>query len=182
MTRRHALVSLMMTMLVTSMVAFDAPGQSRSATPASAATLLAAAFGEFAKDGRAYAELHHRHLGVTQPAPDSSSCSAWPAAVEGERTLRLGFVAEVPLHTVDPSGRHVGFEADLAVELVRRINLHYRVARVTLEWVPVNVTLPVGPAKNFTEFNALAAGLRARKFDVAFSSVVPVPAADISDQ
>jgi hypothetical protein len=44
----------------------------------------------------------------------------------------------------------------------------------------VNVTLPVGPAKNFTEFNALAAGLRAKKFDVAFSSVVPVPAADIN--
>jgi hypothetical protein len=68
----------------------------------------------------------------------------------------------------------MGFEADLAVELVRRINAHYRNAHVVLEWVPVPVVLPIGPAKNFTEFSALADGLRARKFDVAFSSVVPM--------
>ena len=63
---------------------------------------------------------------------------------------------------------------------MRRVNAHYGGAPVTHVGLPVNVTLPVGPAKNFTEFNALAAGLRAKKFDVAFSSVVPVPAADIN--
>ncbi len=142
--------------------------------------LLSAAFGEFAKSGSAYAELHHRYLGVTQPAPDTSSCAEWPDFDVGNRTLRLGFVAEEPLHTVDGSGRHVGFEAGLAVELVGRINKHYSNAHVELEWVPVDVTLPVGPAKNSTEFRALAEGLRARKFDVAFSSIVPIPAPDIT--
>lgn len=157
-----------------------APGQVPAATPA-AATLLSAAFGEFAKADNAYAELHHRHLGVTQPAPDSSSCPAWPSALEGNRSLRLGFVTEFPLHTVDQSGRHVGFEAELAVELVRRINAHYRDARLTLEWVQINVTLPVGPAKNRTAFNAQAELLRRGEFDVAFSSVVPaVSPADIT--
>src|SRR5437870_3373697 len=82
--------------------------------------MRSAAFGEFAKSGSAYAELHHRHVGVTQPAPDTASCQSWPKVNPGKRTLRLGFVAEEPVHTVDRSGRHLGFEADLAVELVRR--------------------------------------------------------------
>lgn len=178
----YEIVAAMLTMAVAGS-APHAAGPSRQAsreTPASASALLSAAFGEFAKAGGAYAQLHHRYLGVTQPAPDSSSCAVWPGGNVGVRTLRLGFVAEVPLHTLDASGHHVGFEADLAAELVRRINAHYSNARVTLEWVPVNVTLPVGPAKNITEFSALAAGLRARTFDVAFSSVVPVPAADVA--
>jgi hypothetical protein len=143
------------------------------------AVLLSAAFGEFATSGNAYAELHHRYLGVTQPAPDASSCPAWPAVDVGTTTLRLGFVTEVPLHTVDGSGRHRGFEADLAEELVRRINAHYSHANVAVEWVTVDVALPIGPAKNSTEFLALADGLRAKKFDVAYSSVVPVTAPDV---
>jgi ABC-type amino acid transport substrate-binding protein len=141
--------------------------------------LLSAAFAEFAAARTAYEELHHRYLGVTQSAPNTATCAAWPAGEVGRRALRLGFISEVPLHTVDSSGRHVGFEADLAVELVRRINAHYPGARVTLEWVPVNVTLPIGPAKNATAFRALAEGLRGGKFDVAFSSIVPVQATDI---
>ncbi|MFI5046030.1 MAG: hypothetical protein ACHQIG_03120 [Acidimicrobiia bacterium] len=148
-------------------------------TSATADALLSAAFGEFATSGNGYAELHHRYLGVTQPAPDTSSCAAWPTGAVGVRTLRLGYVAEAPLHTVDTSGRDVGFEADLAAELVRRINAHYPRAHVTLEWVPVGVTLPIGPTKNPTEFAALAAGLRAGQFDVAFSSIVPIDAPDI---
>ena len=142
-------------------------------------SVLSAAFREFADDGKAYATLHHRHLRVTQPAPNSSSCPTWPEGEFGTRVLRFGFVAEVPLHTVE-EGRHVGFEADLAVELVRRINAHYRQSQVTLEWVAVPAELPVGPAKNATEFRVLADGLRARRFDVAFSSIVPVAVPDIS--
>jgi hypothetical protein len=178
--RRERHVMRLSTVLFVAAASLAALSASAQPAPAPAATLLAAAFGEFATAGNGYADLHRRHLGVTQRAPDASSCSAWPGTVEGARPLRLGFVAELPLHTVDPAGRHVGFEADLAVELVRRINAHYRGARVTLEWVPVDVTLPVGPAKNFAAFNAQAAALRARKFDVAFSSIVPVPAADIT--
>ena len=142
-------------------------------------TLLSAAFGEFAASGDAYADLHHEYLGVTQPAPDPSECDSWPKGDVGTRTIRLGFVSEVPLHTVDESGAHVGFEADLATELVRRINKHYPDADVVLEWVPVDVTLPIGPAKNSTEFAALADGLRAGDFDVAFSSVLAVPDPDV---
>jgi hypothetical protein len=147
---------------------------------ARADALLSAAFADFARDGDAYAELHHRHLGVSEPAPDVSACTSWPTGTVGRRTLRLGFVSEVPLHTVDATGRHVGFEADLATELVKRVNAHYPSADVSLEWVPVDVTLPVGPAKNATAFNALAAGLRADRYDVAFSSVVPVSAPDVA--
>jgi hypothetical protein len=129
--------------------------------PPRADALLAAAFADFARDGDAYADLHHEYLGVTQPAPDTPTCAQWPDAFTGHLTLRLGFITEVPLHTVDASGNHVGFEADLAKELVRRINAHYPKADVTLEWMPVNVTLPVGPAKNSTAVNALAADVAA---------------------
>ena len=148
--------------------------------PATADALLSAAFRDLATSGDTYAELHHQYLGVSQPAPDTSSCAPWPTGDVGTRTLRLGYVVEAPLHTVDASGQHVGFEADLAAELIRRINAHYRGADVTLEWVPVDVTLPIGPTKNSTEFGALAAGLRADRFDVAFSSVVPITAPDIT--
>ncbi|MCJ7436208.1 MAG: hypothetical protein MUP97_00390 [Acidimicrobiia bacterium] len=158
----------------------DSPTTTSAESTVDVDALLSAAFREFAKSGNAYAKLHHRYLGVTQPAPDPSSCAKWPAGKVGKRTIRLGFVSEVPLHTVDASGRHVGFEADLAVELVRRINAHHRGTKVTLEWVPVDASLPIGPAKNSTEFAVLAEGLRAKKFDVAFSSVLPVAAADIA--
>jgi hypothetical protein len=132
-----------------------------------------------AKSGRAYAELHHRYFGVTQSPPDSSSCGSWPKLGPGKRTLRLGFIVEEPVHTVDQAGRHIGFEADLAVELVRRINVHYPSARVVLEWVRVDVALPIGPARNRTKFAALAERLNAGKFDIAFSHIVPFPANDI---
>jgi len=158
----------------------DSPAATSAASAVGGDALLSAAFREFAKSGDAYAKLHHQYLGVTQSAPDPSSCGKWPAGKVGKRTIRLGFVAEVPLHTVDASGRHVGFEADLAAKLVRRINAHHRGTKVTLEWVPVDASLPIGPAKNSTEFAALAEGLRAKTFDVAFSSVVPVAAADIA--
>src|SRR5689334_10159591 len=69
----------MRTDAVTSMPAAASAGASAQ-EQASAGALLAAAFAEFAKAGNAYAELHHKHLGVTQPAPDSSTCSAWPSA------------------------------------------------------------------------------------------------------
>ena len=157
-----------------------APTPTTSTPAASYAALLSAAFGEFAREGNTYASLHRRYLGVTQPPPDSTSCGVWPANFTGEQTLRLGFVVEEPVHTVDASGRHIGFEADLAVELVRRINAHYAGARLTLQWVQVNVVLPIGPAKNSTEFAALAQGLRAGNFDVAFSSVVPFSAPGIT--
>lgn len=141
--------------------------------------LLSAAFSDYAKDGDAYAKLHRRHLGVTQAPPDTSSAPAWPVAVPGARTLRLGYITEHPLHTVNDSGAHAGFEAELANELVRRINAHYPGAQLELSWVLVDVKLPVGPAKNSTAFTRLAEGLRADHFDVAFSCVVPVTAEDI---
>ena len=185
MTRQTGRIALVLTLVA---VAYTASGQNQpSQPPAPTATapavrfdtLLSAAFAEFAKSGNVYAELHHRYLGVTQPPPDTSSCEVWPKLEVGKRTLRLGFIAEEPVHTVDPAGRHIGFEADLAVELVRRINAHYRGARVVLEWVRLEVALPIGPAKNRTAFTALAEGLRTGKFDVAFSSVIPFPASDI---
>lgn len=138
-------------------------------------SLLSAAFAELAGSPTAYAELHHRYLGVTQAAPDPSTCAPWPAAAPQAGTVKLGYVAEEPLHTVDPAGNHRGFEADLAGELIERANAHYRTTRLRIEWVLVDVELPIGPGKNPTEFEALAAGLRRGDFDVAFSSVVPLP-------
>jgi hypothetical protein len=156
------------------------PGSPAKALPGSPGALLSAAFAEFARSGDAYAELHHRYLGVTQPPPDTSSCASWPAASPGVATLRMGFVSEEPLHTVGADGQHRGFEAELGAELVRRVNAHYPGAGVVLEWVRVDVTLPVGPTKNSTELEALAGGLRGANFDVAFSSVVPVESPDIA--
>ncbi len=141
--------------------------------------LLSAAFAEYAKDGDAYQQSHHRHLGVTQPPPSTPAGPLWPDVEIGARTLRLGYIVEHPLHTVDDTGRHVGFEAELAAELVRRINAHYRGAQLELSWVLVDVDLPVGPQKNSTAFRELAEGLRGDRFDVAFSCIIPVPATDI---
>src|SRR5207244_10883643 len=120
-------------LLVMSAAACAAAGRRESSSQVAAAQmangsvpraddLLAAAFKEFAKSRDAYAQLHHHYLAVTQPAPDPASCASWPDGELGSRVLRLGFVAEEPLHTVEASGRHVGLEADLATELVRRIN------------------------------------------------------------
>ncbi len=155
-------------------------GFQEAPTDVSFDVLLSAAFGEYAQEGDAYAKLHRRHLGVTQPPPDTSKCPPWPDVEVGARTLRLGYITGHPLHTVDESGQHVGFESELALELVRRINAHYPTAKLTLHWVLVDVKLPVGPAKNSTAFRELAAGLRARSFDIAFSCIVPVSAPDIA--
>ena len=155
------------------------PGDGAGAAPPFA-DLLSAAVRDFAADGNQYAVLHHRYFGVTQPAPDTGSCPAWPATGGGQRTLRLGYVPEAPLHTVDAAGTHTGFEADLAVELVRRIDAHYTGVRIALEWAVVDIALPIGPAKNSTEVQALAGGLRAGAFDVAFSSVVPESVPDLA--
>src|SRR5256885_696912 len=87
--------------------------------------LLSAAFAEFAKSGSAYAQLHHRYLGVTQPPPDSSTCPTWPDLEFGHRTLRLGFVPGDALHTVDASGPPDRFGAALRTEPVLPTNEHY---------------------------------------------------------
>jgi ABC-type amino acid transport substrate-binding protein len=176
--RRSVLVAIPL-LLLAAYMAGNAQSQ-RQESPARFDALLSAAFAEFAA-GKGYAELHHRYLGVTQPAPNPSACAAWPGEVaSGSRNLRLGYIVEEPLHQVDSAGRHFGFEADLAAELIRRINARYRNAALTLEWVRVDATLPVGPAKNRVAFMALAEGLRAGKFDVAFSSIVPLEAPDIA--
>jgi hypothetical protein len=148
--------------------------------PPKFSTLLSAAFADYAKLGDAYSELHFFHLGVHQPAPNTDNCSTWPKTNPGNRILRLGFVSEVPLHTVDSAGHHVGFEADLAVDLVKLINNHYPDSRVDIEWVLVDLKLPVGPTKNVAMCNALIDAMRADKFDIAFSCSIPTRAAGVS--
>lgn len=143
---------------------------------------LTAAFRDYAAIGAAYAQLHKKSLGVTQPPPPAIGAAAWiPLAqvtpgssldrVLSSRVLRFGFVPEYPLHDVSPTGEHSGFDYELAVELARRIGLNFGIT-LAIEWVPLNITLPVGPTREPALISALTTGMRNGQFDAAFESTL----------
>ena len=56
-------------------------------------------------------------------------------------------------------------------EVVRRIATHYG-RELRVEWVSLDITLPVGNAKESTLYSALLGGLRSDRFDAAFEGVL----------
>jgi uncharacterized protein (TIGR03437 family) len=144
------------------------------------AQAMSAAFLEFANSGSGYRTLHKKYFGVTQEAPRRDDPIEW---IDFGRTtaglrmaletgvVRFGYVPEYPLHYVAADGAQAGFDYELGEEVVRRIAAHYG-RPLKAEWVSLNVTLPVGGAKESTLYNALLEGLRSGRFDAAFEGVL----------
>jgi uncharacterized protein (TIGR03437 family) len=146
------------------------------------AQVLSAAFLEFANTPGRYSTLHKKHYGVTQEAPRRDDPVEWidfdkmtPGlslrTVLEKGVIRLGYVPEFPLHYLTASGVESGFDYELGEEVVRRIAAHYG-RPLKLEWVSLDVTLPVGSAKEPTLYSALLEGLRSGRFDAAFEGVL----------
>ncbi len=146
------------------------------------AQTLSAALLEFAATGTRYADLHKKYFGVTLGLPrpndpvdwidlDRSAATSPLRAMLQAGVIRLGYVPEFPLHYADSGGTETGFDFELGEEIVRRIAARYQ-RPLRAAWVKLDVTLPVGPTKEPTRFNALLAGLRSGQYDVAFDGVL----------
>jgi ABC-type amino acid transport substrate-binding protein len=144
---------------------------------------FSAAFREFGADGSRYADLHKKFFGVTLAATESDPPAEWIPLekITPESSLdrvlrageiRMGYVPEFPLHYAGPDDADAGFEFELGEELVKRIAAHYPDSPLEARWVKLNVTLPMGPSKESTLFNALLNGLRGGQYDVAFNGVL----------
>jgi uncharacterized protein (TIGR03437 family) len=142
---------------------------------------LSAALLEFAANASRYVALHKKYFGVTQGIPqpgdpiewidvEKTSATSPLRAVLQKGLIRLGYISEFPLHYVD-ANVETGFDFELAEEIVRRIAAHYQ-RPLRTEWVRLDVTLPVGPTKESTRYNALLNGLRTDRYDVAFDGVL----------
>ena len=146
------------------------------------AQTLSAALLEFAATGTRYTALHKKYFGVTLGIPQPSDPVDWinvdkTAATSPLRTvlqkgvIRFGYISEFPLHYAEVSGSETGFDYELGEEIARRIAAHYQ-QPLKVEWVRLDVTLPVGPTKESTRYNALLSGLKNGQFDVAFDGVL----------
>lgn len=146
------------------------------------AQVMSAAFLEFANSGSRYSALHKKHFGVTQEAPRRDDPVEWIdldkmtaglslRSVLEKGAIRFGYVPEYPVHYVTAGGTEAGFDYELGEEVVRRIGAHYgRPLRV--EWVSLEIPLPVGASKEPTLYNALIEGLKSGRFDAAFEGVL----------
>jgi uncharacterized protein (TIGR03437 family) len=144
------------------------------------AQVMSAAFLEFANSGSVYSALHKKHFGVTQDAPRRDDPVEWIdggkitpglslAAVLDKGAIRFGYVPEFPLHSVAANGVHSGFDYELGEEVARRIAARYG-RPLQVEWVSVDITIPMGASKEPTIYNALLGGLKSGRFDAAFES------------
>jgi len=143
---------------------------------------VSAAFLEFANTGSRYSALHKKHFGVTQEAPRRDDPVEW---IDFDKTttglslrtalergvIRFGYVPEYPLHYVAAGGAESGFDYELGEEIVRRIAAHYG-RPLKVEWVSLDITLPVGNTKESTLSTALLDGLKSERFDAAFEGVL----------